>query len=87
MLDQSSDLGCGAEDAGCLCKNVNFTYGIRDCSLQACQDDAEGIINYGAEYCRSEFSSLPPLRLSRSPAHKHYRQGWCRHHHCGPCRK
>lgn len=84
MLDQSKDLGCDAEDVGCLCKNVNFTYGIRDCSLQSCEDDAEGIINYGAEYCRSE--SLP-FRLPSLPcfsrlfAYNFDRQGWCHHHY------
>ena len=61
MLGQASSLGCEADDVGCLCQNVNFTYGIRDCSIEACKDQAEAIINYGAEYCRSKYQLLSVL--------------------------
>ncbi|KAL2112851.1 hypothetical protein VUR80DRAFT_6280 [Thermomyces stellatus] len=55
MLDKAGvEFGCKADDAGCLCANVDFTYGIRDCSLETCEHEAEGVINYGAEYCRSK---------------------------------
>lgn len=54
MLSQAGDLGCKANDVACLCKNVDFTYGIRDCSLQSCSDAAQAVINYGAEYCKNE---------------------------------
>lgn len=54
MLDKASDLSCDSGDVGCLCANPDFTYGIRDCSLEACTNDAQAIINYGAEYCKGK---------------------------------
>merc|ERR1711977_231880 len=39
MLGLAPSLGCGATDAACLCGNVNFAYGIRDCSNAACGSD------------------------------------------------
>lgn len=90
VLDKAdTDLGCDSEDAGCLCANVNFTYGIRDCSLDACKDEAEAIINYGAEYCRSESR---PIRPSLSIFHllMIQRRGRSGHYHCqrwAQCRK
>lgn len=54
MLDKASELGCDSDDVGCLCQNPDFTYGIRDCSLEACTNDAQAIINYGAAYCKDQ---------------------------------
>merc|ERR1712000_586872 len=39
MLGLAPSLGCCATDAACLCGNVNFAYGIRDCSNAACGSD------------------------------------------------
>merc|ERR1712230_143803 len=48
MLGLAPSLGCGATDAACLCGNVNFAYGIRDCSNAACGSDvAPSVIAYG----------------------------------------
>lgn len=61
MLDKAdSELGCDSGDAKCLCENVNFTYGIRDCSLNLCKDQAEAIIHYGSEYCLSKSHPRQP---------------------------
>ncbi|CAL3971565.1 unnamed protein product, partial [Diplocarpon coronariae] len=53
MLGQASSLGCADSDAACLCGNVNFAYGIRDCSTAACggQVPAIPVIDYGVAYC------------------------------------
>ena len=43
---------CAANDAACLCKDINFTYAIRDCSLQACGGEvAAAAVAYGTDYC------------------------------------
>lgn len=55
MLGLAPSLGCGATDAACLCSNVNFAYGIRDCSNAACGSDvAPSVIAYGVAYCSCE---------------------------------
>ena len=55
MLGLAPSLGCGATDAACLCGNVNFAYGIRDCSNAACGSDvAPSVIAYGVAYCSCE---------------------------------
>ncbi|GJC82468.1 GPI-anchored CFEM domain protein ARB_01545 [Colletotrichum liriopes] len=54
MQGLASDLGCTAGDTACLCRNPNFTYGIRDCSFQSCQQsgDAQQAVAAGVELCR-----------------------------------
>ncbi|KAI1825447.1 hypothetical protein F4861DRAFT_538133 [Xylaria intraflava] len=59
MLGQATILGCGGggstEDAvngACLCNNINFTYGIIDCSNQVCHGgDAKTVVQYGVNWC------------------------------------
>ncbi|KAK4130338.1 hypothetical protein BT67DRAFT_335823, partial [Trichocladium antarcticum] len=53
MLGQAGQLGCGASDIACLCKNTDFGYGIRDCSIQVCSnvDDANIAISWGNKLC------------------------------------
>ncbi|EKD16530.1 uncharacterized protein L3040_001267 [Drepanopeziza brunnea f. sp. 'multigermtubi'] len=54
MLALAPTFGCTANDASCLCSDVNFAYGIRDCSNAACGAEAAGpVIAYGVEYCSS----------------------------------
>ncbi|PVH81748.1 hypothetical protein DL98DRAFT_514404 [Cadophora sp. DSE1049] len=55
MLGLAPSLGCSATDAACLCGNVNFAYGIRDCSNAACGAEvAPSVIAYGVAYCSCE---------------------------------
>lgn len=50
--DKADELGCSADDVGCLCTNVDFTYGLRDCSLAVCSDeDAQLVLEYGQVIC------------------------------------
>jgi hypothetical protein len=54
MLSDSkaSELGCAPNDFSCLCQNVNFTYGLRDCSAAVCNsEDASRILAYGQALC------------------------------------
>ncbi|CZR70095.1 uncharacterized protein PAC_19996 [Phialocephala subalpina] len=54
ILAQYSTLGCNALDSYCLCSNVNFGYGIRDCSNGACGTAvASTVIAFGSAYCSS----------------------------------
>ena len=54
MLGQAAALGCDATDASCLCNNVRFGYGIRDCADAVCQNgNAETVIQFGVSYCAS----------------------------------
>jgi hypothetical protein len=55
MLALAPSLGCEQATADCLCKNVNFGYGIRDCSNAACGTAvASTVIAYGSSYCSGE---------------------------------
>ena len=53
MLGQASSLGCPNEsDVSCLCKNMNFLYGVRDCSNESCSSaDAATVISFGTQFC------------------------------------
>ncbi len=54
MFAQYSALGCSSADPGCLCQNMNFYYGIRDCSNGACGTDvASTVISFESAYCSS----------------------------------
>jgi hypothetical protein len=54
MKAQYSALGCSSPDPACLCKNVNFGYGLRDCANGACGTAvAPTVIAYGSSYCAS----------------------------------
>ncbi|KAN0116990.1 carbohydrate-binding module family 18 [Hyaloscypha variabilis] len=54
MLAQYSSLGCSTAAPACLCSNVNFGYGLRDCSNGACGTAvASTVIAYGSSYCAS----------------------------------
>ena len=57
------EFGCDASDlASCACCNVDFGYGIRDCSRQVCGDgsaDYSSVISYGSSYCACKHHSLP----------------------------
>ncbi|PTB65069.1 carbohydrate-binding module family 18 protein [Trichoderma citrinoviride] len=58
MLAQYSQLGCSSPDPRCLCENVNFGYGLRDCSNGACGTAvASTVIAYGSSYCASATAS------------------------------
>ncbi|KAK3344379.1 hypothetical protein B0T25DRAFT_325094 [Lasiosphaeria hispida] len=49
----ASTFSCGADDIACLCKAQNWAYGIRDCSIQACQDDSKAntVISWSNQLC------------------------------------
>jgi hypothetical protein len=52
LLGQYSTLSCASPDPACLCRNVNFGYGIRDCSNGACGTAvASTVIAFGSSYC------------------------------------
>jgi hypothetical protein len=55
MFGKASELGCAAGDDACLCKNVDFGYGIRDCSNAVCtaSSDAAAATSYGSSLCAS----------------------------------
>jgi len=65
MLAQYGPLGCAsAQDAACLCGNVNFGYGLRDCSNGACGPDvASTVIAFGSSYCASATATAAARRL------------------------
>ena len=53
MLKKSQELGCSNTDALCLCKNVAFGNGIRDCTSESCPSgtDVQKVYQYGIGYC------------------------------------
>ena len=58
LIGQYPTLGCSSPDPSCLCSNVNFGYGIRDCSNGACGTDvASTVIAYETAYCSSALAT------------------------------
>lgn len=54
MNAKASELGCQSGDMDCLCKSENYSYGIRDCTTQACPDDnAEQVLKMALAKCPS----------------------------------
>lgn len=54
MLGQYASLGCSTEDPSCVCQNINFYYGIRDCANGACGTEvASTVIAFESGYCSS----------------------------------
>jgi CFEM domain len=52
LLSMGPSLGCPTPDAACLCGNVDFGYGIRDCAYQACgTSEAAAVISYASSFC------------------------------------
>ncbi len=53
MLNKAGELGCNSGDVACLCRNVNFGNGIRDCSIQFCGNvgQANQVIAWGTTLC------------------------------------
>ncbi|KAG5976700.1 hypothetical protein E4U58_000033 [Claviceps cyperi] len=51
---KAEELGCKMNDIKCLCSNVNFMYGLRDCSHAVCnQQDANQVVAFGIKVCES----------------------------------
>ncbi|KAM0796810.1 hypothetical protein BDR22DRAFT_811407 [Usnea florida] len=64
MLGKAASLGCPTTDYICLCKNMNFGFGVRDCSIPVCAAakppvDPTQIISVGMNFCSG--SSPSPL--------------------------
>lgn len=54
MLAKAPELGCAPGDAACLCRKIDFSYGIRDCSTDVCPpQQVASVISYGESYCKS----------------------------------
>lgn len=54
VVGLASSLGCEANDMACLCKNQDFSYGIHDCTVQACPDDnVQDVQSYASSVCAS----------------------------------
>ncbi len=52
MLALGPSLGCPTPEFGCLCRLVNFGYGIRDCANAACGPEVGAqVIAYGVAAC------------------------------------
>jgi hypothetical protein len=52
MLGKYADLGCSGPDPSCVCQNMNFYYGVRDCANAACgSSDAKTVIAFESSYC------------------------------------
>jgi hypothetical protein len=58
MQAQYKALGCSGPDSYCLCNNVNFGFGLRDCANGACGTAvASTVIAYGSAYCATAFAT------------------------------
>ena len=55
MLGLAPSLGCSNNNVTCLCTNMDFGNGVRDCSNESCPKgtDTSGIIAAGNSYCSS----------------------------------
>lgn len=66
MLQKTAELGCGPVDDGgvvaqkCLCINHQFSYGLRDCSIQACGSDvSKSVIHWEVGWCSAVGIIIP----------------------------
>lgn len=56
---KAQELGCKENDLKCLCDNVNFGYGLRDCSAAICpSEDAAKVVAYGVAICKCTYTRL-----------------------------
>lgn len=65
MNNKASELGCKPGDMRCLCDTQDYTYGVRDCTNQACpEDDSASVVQIALSSCPKD--SMYPLlpRLS-----------------------
>jgi hypothetical protein len=68
MGAQAGPLGCGADDAVCLCPKPDFFNGINDCAKQNCGvDAAPTVTNYASAFCASKCSKLQLTERFRAP--------------------
>lgn len=53
MLAKAPSLGCAANDITCLCQNMDFGFGVRDCAQESCPKDVDTsqIIKVGSGFC------------------------------------
>lgn len=63
MLGKAQSLGCQQSNLTCLCTNMNFGYGVRDCSTDYCPkgQDTSQIIQVGNSFCQSKHQSVNPV--------------------------
>lgn len=66
MNAKASQLGCPANDMACLCSNMDYQYGIHDCTQQACPGDKpEHVLQMAMQNCPSSVYSRCPLQPTR----------------------
>ncbi|KAI1165849.1 hypothetical protein F5B18DRAFT_608944 [Nemania serpens] len=76
VLGQAAQLGCGgggstadAVDGACLCKNIDFSYGIIDCANAVCDPGvAKTVIQYGINWCAEKGVIVSGLSATADPA-------------------
>ncbi|KAI1123520.1 hypothetical protein F5Y10DRAFT_270013 [Nemania abortiva] len=76
VLSQAADLGCSgggstsdAVDGVCLCKNINFSYGIIDCANAVCPDGvAQTVVQYGIDWCAAQGVIVSGLSATPDPS-------------------
>lgn len=67
MKNKASELGCKPGDLRCLCDAPDYTYGVRDCTAQACpDDDSHAVVQIALSTCPddSELSINSPINQS-----------------------
>lgn len=59
MNNKASELKCNSGDMACLCKSDDYSYGIRDCTKQACpDDDSAAVVKKALEQCPGMYFAL-----------------------------
>lgn len=65
MKDKASELGCKPGDLRCLCDAPDYSYGVRDCTAQACpDDDSHAVVQIALSTCPSD-SKFPSTKYFR----------------------
>ncbi|PGH36376.1 hypothetical protein GX50_00711 [[Emmonsia] crescens] len=71
MMSLAPQLGCRADDVACLCSNMDFAYGVRDCTIQACGgQDLAAAMAIAQQVCPSGSPSGSPSATG-SPTSEH----------------
>ena len=69
MLGKAPGLGCSNNNITCLCTNMDFGNGVRDCTFESCPGDTDkaGIIKVGSSFCGGEPTTIRLLAPSLTP--------------------
>lgn len=57
MNNKAQELGCSSDDKSCLCNKMDYMYGVRDCTAEACPEyNVDSVLQMALSGCPGMFS-------------------------------